>query len=276
MLKKFKYRLPKRQYFQYLALLLVSFILFTSYALMPDDIDISLVLKKRNLQNAFVQNASTPQSIIDSTTANKCQQDSAQTDYYILNGILDTSHQRFLLIGDSMGEYLRLRLNDYCTKNGHTMQSVIWYSSTTESYGTSDTLAHFIQEYKPTYVLITLGSNELFARNIKEKRDSYVKHILEQIGNIPYVWIGPPNWKEDTGINDLIVENVGDGRYFESKKLTFQRGKDHAHPVRSSAFKWMDSIADYLYHDAAHRVTMEFPDKAAGKLPSTVILPPSK
>ena len=295
---KYKYTLPKKNYFQYLALLCLSLVLFTAYALRPDDIDISMVLKKRHLtvpnspaisekpklaarrQNSQIS-PTAPASLgaLDEASVAHSPTDMLYSSCYVpypVQGAVDTTRQRFLLIGDSMGEYLRLRLNDYCNKNGHTMESVIWYSSSTEYFGTCDTLTHFIETYKPTYILLTLGSNELFIKNIKEKREDYVKHILAEVGNIPYIWIGPPNWKEDTGINDLIVENVGAGHYFESKKLSYERGSDHAHPVKSSAYKWMDSIAYYLYNDAAHRVVMEYPDKSVSKIPHTVILSPKR
>lgn len=283
MKRRYKYILPKRNYFQYLALLCLAFVLFTAYALMPDDIRFSVSLKKQKLplslekRNDHVnQNNQKPTAKITKPDTSRMEQSVQCADVFELLGTLDTSHQRFLLIGDSMGEYLRLRLNDYCAKNGHSMKSVIWYSSSTEIYGSCDTLSHFIETYNPTYVLLVLGSNELFIRDIKDKRDAYVKHILAEIGDLPYIWIGPPNWKEDTGINDLIVENVGAGHYFESKRLSYVRGSDHAHPVKSSAYMWMDSIAHYLYHGAAHRVVMEMPDHSISKTPPTVLIPPKR
>ena len=191
---------------------------------------------------------------------------------YFYNRPDTSSGEKILLIGDSMNENLRIRLNDYCIKNGHEMHCVIWYGSTTKQFGTCDTLAHFIRKTGATYVLLTLGANELFIRNIAEKRTGYVKHIIEQMGNLPFVWIGPPNWKDDTGINDLILQHVGPGRYFESKKLSFERKKDGAHPTKSSAFNWMNHIAEYLGNDALHPIAMTPPDTNYNKLPHTTIL----
>lgn len=268
--KRYFKLLPDKRYFQYLGLLLFALVLFIVYAMVPQEL---LALKKAELPDGSQSDVEVAGK---KDTMNQQEQDSIAQNIQEQLAALDTTSQHFLLIGDSMGEYLRIRLNDYCAQNGHTMQTVIWYSSSTEWYGSCDTLSHFIKKYKPTYILLDLGSNELFVRDIKKKREGYVKEILKQIGDIPYVWIGPPNWKEDTGINDLIVEHVGKGRYFESKKLTYKRGKDHAHPVKSSAFQWMDSIADYLYHHADHRVRMEFPTEAPGKIPHTEILQPKR
>lgn len=273
MKRKIKYILPNRHYFQYLGLLIFALLLFTGYALMPDDIDISLVLKKMKLPHSEIAFVNSSDTLARGDTLAD-EADEALLEEKSTADEADTTSQRFLLIGDSMSEFMRLRLNDYCAQNGHTMQTVIWYSSSTEWYGKCDTLAHFIRTYKPTYILLNLGSNELFIKDIKEKRSPYVKRILQQIGDIPYVWIGPPNWKEDTGINEMIVENVGLGHYFESKRLTFERGNDHAHPVPSSAYQWMDSIAVYLANSAAHRIRMDVPDTTAKGRPSTIVISP--
>ena len=239
-------RIP-RSYWGYLALMVVSLMLFSCYAFLCKDTLVSFDLKKMSI---------------------------------VMNSALDDKHPRtdstgkvhFLLIGDSMNEYLRIRLNDYCIANGYDMYCVIWYGATTKQYGTSDTIAYFIKKHEPTYVLLTIGSNELFVRDIIEKRTDYVKHIVKQLGRTPFVWVGPPNWKDDTGINEMIVTNVGESRYFESKKLKYDRYKDGAHPTRESASMWMDSIAVYLSRDAHSPIEMTPPEQKYNKVPHTTIL----
>ena len=44
-------------------------------------------------------------------------------------------NQTILFIGDSMVEGLSRRLGDYSAENGHTLYTVIWYSSSTERWG---------------------------------------------------------------------------------------------------------------------------------------------
>ncbi|MDE5805309.1 MAG: hypothetical protein K2H58_03470, partial [Paramuribaculum sp.] len=101
---------------------------------------------------------------------------------------LDTAAQNILIIGDSMLEGLNPRLAAYAKKNGHTLHSVIWYSSTTKYFGESDTLKVFIKKYNPSFIFLSLGGNELFVRDIIEQRDKFVKKILADIGDIPYLW----------------------------------------------------------------------------------------
>lgn len=255
-------------YWGYLALLVGSLALFSCYAVFSKDTLVSFDLKKMNLAKYMLPD-SIPQDslvLVDTLIVDTPEEDST------LSPTDSTGKVHFLLIGDSMNEYLRIRLNDYCIANGYDMYCVIWYGATTKQYGTSDTIAYFINKHNPTYVLLTIGSNELFVRDIIEKRTDYVKHIVKQLGRVPFVWVGPPNWKEDTGINEMIVANVGESRYFESKKLKYNRYKDGAHPTKESASMWMDSIAVYLQNDALKTIDMTPPDQSYKKVPHTTVL----
>ena len=169
--------------------------------------------------------------------------------------------QNILFIGDSMLEGLTRRFIDYADENGHNLHTVVWYSSSTEIWANSDTLQYFLAQDKPSYVVICLGGNELFVKDI-DKRKEYIKKIVGKIGDIPYVWVGPPNWKEDTGINDAILSVVGDNRFFLSKNLKMERKSDHAHPTYPAAAIWMDTIARWLSSpERQYPVTMKWPEK---------------
>ncbi|MCM1483390.1 MAG: SGNH/GDSL hydrolase family protein [Muribaculaceae bacterium] len=185
---------------------------------------------------------------------------------------LDTASQNILIIGDSMLEGLNPRLAAYAKANGHRLNSVIWYSSSSEYWGTCDTLKVFLKRFNPSFIFISLGGNELFVRDIKAKRDKYVKEFLSQIGDIPYLWIGPPNWKKDTGINELIAENVKPGCFFLSDGMHFDRAKDGAHPTHESAAKWLDSIARWMPEHAAHPIKMKMPAPGVKARPETVVV----
>lgn len=288
--KKQRKRLPAI-YWGYLMLLAVTLTLFSFYALKADDTTFSFELKKMELPSYALAAASGREAVPDSAAPAEAVAESAaehvEQVWADTAAVIKEKHYnypfadepdddscsvRFLLIGDSMNEFLRIRLNDYCIANGYKMHCVIWYGSSTKQYGTCDTLAHFIRKFKPTYVLLTIGANELFIRDIIKHRTPYVQHIINQIGNIPFVWVGPPNWKNDTGINELILSHVGSSRYFESKKLSFKRCSDGAHPTKSSAFNWMDEIASYLSTSALHPVVMNHPDTTYNKIPHTTIL----
>lgn len=180
---------------------------------------------------------------------------------------VDSSAQRILLIGDSMVAGLMHRLQDYAEANGHELKSVIWYTSSTQWYGESDTLRYFIQQSQPTFIIMVLGANELFIRNIAERRSGFVKEIIRQMDTIPFVWAGPPNWKDDTGINDMIETAVGPGRFFLSARLSYERASDGAHPTRQSSAMWMDSIAHWIMHESSYPILLDAPSTPA-KIPA--------
>ena len=184
----------------------------------------------------------------------------------------DTTSKNILIIGDSMLEGLNPRLAAYAEANGHRLNSVIWYSSTSEYWGTCDTLKVFLRRFKPDYIFISLGGNELFVKNIEEKRAAYVRNFLDQIGDIPYLWIGPPNWKEDTGINRLIAKMTKPGCFFLSNGMTFEREKDGAHPTRRSAALWFDSIARWMPTNCARPIKMKRPDDSVKARPERVVV----
>lgn len=266
------------------------FVLLAAYSLYPTEIKIADVKIKQSefketilappaKEVAFIQKDSSVKSTpknqaktISQTTGVILPKDTALVE---ARKALDTTRQSFLFIGDSMLEGLRQRLNDYCKENGHTMNTVIWYSSSSLWYGNCDTISYFIKKHKPTYVLICLGANELFIRNIKKDRANLVAHIVQQVGDLPYVWIGPPNWKADTGINDLIVEYAGKNHYYESKKLKYARSKDGAHPTLGSARIWMDSVAAYIEKESCCPVRLKKPAKVYKGYPSTILLQPN-
>ncbi len=189
---------------------------------------------------------------------------------------MDTTPKSILFIGDSMLEGLSPRMAAYAKANGHKLNSVIWYSSTSETWGSCDTLKYFIRKFHPDFVMVSLGANELFVRNITTKRKKYVANILSQIGTIPHIWIGPPNWKEDTGINELVAQASTPGTFFLTNGMKFDRAKDGAHPTRSSAIVWMDSVVRWNNMHGAHPIKLEIPSESLSRANSTTILQPKK
>ena len=171
----------------------------------------------------------------------------------------DSSAHRILFFGDSMVEGLLRRMNCYAFANGHKMTNVVWYSSTTEIWAQTDTLHYFINKVKPTFVMISLGANEQFIKDAAG-RETSIRQILRELGDTPYVWIGVPAWREDTGINDLTKQIVGKDHYFDSRGLTLQRGRDRMHPTFHAAGLWMDTVAVWMSSsETAHPIRMNKP-----------------
>lgn len=175
----------------------------------------------------------------------------------------DSLPQSLFIFGDSMTFNLALRLAQYAKENGHEIHSVNWDSSNTKIWAESDTLDYYINLYKPTQIFISLGSNELYFKD-PYTRAPFVKTILSKIDTIPYIWIGPPNWKEDTGINDMLQEMCNRGSFFRSAGMEFKRKKDNIHPTRESSAIWIDSIMRWL-PKSAHPFVANVPSDSIKK-----------
>lgn len=182
---------------------------------------------------------------------------------------VDSVPKTILLFGDSMTLNLAHRLSKYAWQNGHNLHSINWDSSNTKIWAETDTLSHYIEKFKPDYIFISLGSNEVYFKN-PDKRMPYVKKILAKIGDIPYVWIGPPNWNEDTKINDMLESTCAPGSFFRSQGMSFKRKKDNIHPTRESSAQWMDSIMRWL-PKSAHPILANLPSDTLKNVPNKVI-----
>lgn len=162
---------------------------------------------------------------------------------------VDSSSHYILLCGDSMTEQMRFAIDAFAKKNGHKLMTCTWYSSSTQIWSESDKLSVLIKEYKPDFIFFTVGSNELFVPQI-DKREKYIQDIIIEADTalVPFIWIGPPNWKDDTGINKLIEKNLGKQRFFYSGgfREKLKRIKDGAHPTREAAELWVDSLSSWV------------------------------
>lgn len=186
----------------------------------------------------------------------------------------DSCPTRILFMGDSMAEGLIRRMADYAEENEYELARVIWYNSTTKLWASSDTLQYFIRKYQPTFFMVCMGGNEQFLKDLSS-REKYIHKIIGTFGNTPFIWIGVPAWKKDTGFNALVQKCVGENRYFDSRKLTLKRGSDHIHPTFGAASLWMDSIASWMQSsDVQHPIRMQPPiKKATRKYPLHLLQP---
>lgn len=252
---------------RFIFILIITFGVLAAYSFSSKTLKIgNIELKKTNIKT-FIMGDTTPQYAFKAIPVK------------IEVPQMDSTSQKILLIGDSMLEQLRWPVRDYCEYNGHQLNTVMWYSSQSKWFGQYDTLKHFINKYKPTYILLVLGANELFVSDIKTRRAGYVKKIISDMDTIPFIWVGPPNWKKDTGINDLILRYAKPGRYYPTYKISlnnpsFGRYNDGAHPLPSAANYWMDELANWIMTKSDYPIILEKPDKKGSMSSNTVILQP--
>lgn len=251
----------KRTYFSFFALLLVAFMLFAGLSFFKDGIEESFGINTATFASDLLSTPDDELELADVVTTDSVSGKAIAT---VERAPLDTTKKNILFIGDSMLERLSPRIAAYAEENEHQMNTVIWYGSSTEVWATSGRAKECIQKYRPDYIIISLGGNELFVNDIIARRTKYVKQIVAEFADIPYVWIGPPNWKKDTGINKMIQSVVPKGNFYLSytPDQHYERAKDGAHPTPASAAKWADRICKWIVEESNNPIVLNLPQKA--------------
>jgi hypothetical protein len=168
----------------------------------------------------------------------------------------DSTHHRILLLGDSEAGGMKNVLNDYCQSNGHKLVATIeWYSATSINFAKADTISKLIARYKPTYIFILFGLNEVLARDAANRR-AMAKLFHKRLRKVPYAWIGPTNWGQDFVVTDAFRAAADSAAFFSSKSLTLPKASDGRHPSLSGYRIWMANIANWLQTSARWKMKM--------------------
>ena len=158
--------------------------------------------------------------------------------------------KKVLFIGDSMTGWMAERLEAYGIENGFEVTTVLWDGSTIAKWASDNRVARQIAKYKPDAVFISLGMNELLEKSPEKRLSGYVASIKKQLGDIPYIWIGPPSWPgKGNGeiLNDWLATALPQGRFYCSTSLNLARqSKTNPHPTKDAIQNWMDKVAEYI------------------------------
>ena len=178
----------------------------------------------------------------------------------------DTCRHNVLIFGDSTLDGVARRFADYARQNGYTMYSSVWYGATLKCWAYTTELPRLIKKVKPTFIIISLGTNDLGYHDIAARGEA-VREIMREIGDIPFIWIGPISLKSvarDPGIVNVIRENVGADRFYDSYHLKLQRFPDGIHPTFEASGHWVDGVARWMSGpEARHPIVMEYPRTTA-------------
>ena len=173
----------------------------------------------------------------------------------------DSTHHRILLLGDSEVGGIKNILNDYCQSNGHKLVATIeWYSATSVNFAKADTISKLIARYKPTYIFVLFGLNEVLARDAANRR-AMAKLFQKRLRKVPYAWIGPTNWGQDFVVTDAFHAAADSAAFFSSKSLVLPKSSDGRHPSLSGYRIWMANIANWLQTSARWKMKMLPPSR---------------
>ena len=135
------------------------------------------------------------------------------------------------------------------------------------SYGPD--LPKLVAHHHPDLVLITLGANEIEIPH-PEDRAKPIKHLVGLLGGRPCVWIAPPLWKPDSGVLEVIRENVAPCRYLDSNLLVHDlpRAHDKIHPSLVGRDIWAKAVFDWLVRERVGSTTQPWAFKPEAEAPA--------
>ena len=160
----------------------------------------------------------------------------------------DSIHKRVLIFGDSTLDGVARRFADYARENNFSLYSAVWYGATVNDWAWTTELPRLMKSVNPNYVIISLGTNDLGYHDLSARAKA-VREIVHEVGNVPFVWIGPISLKvikKDPGVAAMIRENVGADRFYDSYHLKLARLGDGIHPTFAASATWVDSVARWM------------------------------
>ena len=101
--------------------------------------------------------------------------------------------------------------------------------------------AKLLAANEPDLVLVTLGANDaaipspwVLAKHVA----SIARRAAGPDGKRRCIWMGPPMWKKDTGVLDVIANNAAPCAFFDARALSVQRRRDGIHPSDEGGEQW--------------------------------------
>ena len=165
---------------------------------------------------------------------------------------------RVLLIGDSLAVGLAVPLGSLCKDHKLAFQGIGKIGTRIDQWANSADLAAAIEVFKPTVILVSLGTNDAYMMAPPEPADRQAQAFVDLLGRLEgsgaraIVWLEPPTLppaaKGLPGIRALIESGRRRARVsiYASQKLTLPRGPDGIHPVASGYALWAGSLWQWL------------------------------
>jgi hypothetical protein len=188
-----------------------------------------------------------------STTSAKLQLATAIDEMLDAGTAAPLAGKTVLHVGDSMvGGNLGLTkaLEQRFTGEGAKFVRDYKVSESVVSYDKSPKLKDLLAKHHPDIVILTLGTNDVFVPYPASMAGN-VRNIVGRIGARECYWMGPPTWKPDTGIVQVLRDNVAPCKFYDSSSLKLQRAGDGIHPTDRGGAEWATSFWTFFRPVAA-------------------------
>lgn len=167
---------------------------------------------------------------------------------------------RVLLVGDSLAVGLQTPLGALAKEYGIAFQGIGIVGTRIDQWSQSDVLKQTLETFKPTVVLVSLGTNDAYMMappDVYDRQKPYLEQLLtllESASPRAIVWIAPPTLPAAAvslarvraliaSVHTLLRPRVA---VFPSDRLKLARGPDGIHPVASGYAGWAGALWQWL------------------------------
>lgn len=156
---------------------------------------------------------------------------------------------RVLLIGDSMAVGLDPHMRELAGEAGVEAYAGRGITgSRIDQWARSAWLDSELESFRPTLVLVSLGTNdEALSGDAAARQEPFLDELLAKLheSGAEVVWISPPTLPfEGHGVSELIESKVP--FYFPSTSLEIPRSPDNLHPNAAGYAGWSGAIWRWL------------------------------
>lgn len=160
---------------------------------------------------------------------------------------------RILVVGDSFAQGLTPQLRAMAEEAGLPFDSVAVMGTTIRDWAglvatpQSDALEAALLSFRPTIILVSLGTNDEYAGEdfvAREEDDLYA--LVERLsGYGEVVWIGLPELPRESSGAEAMIRDTG-VPYFPSDNLDLPRAPDGLHPTAAGYGSWAGMLWSWL------------------------------
>jgi lysophospholipase L1-like esterase len=162
-----------------------------------------------------------------------------------------TPGSRVLLVGDSLAVGMTPHFAELAKEQRLPLESLALTGSRIDQWAGSQKLAERLATFRPTLVVVSLGTNDEYMQGDAVGRQR--PYLAELVGKVhasgaELAWVGPPTLPKpkSNGIASLIQEHVPREAYFHSETLGIPRGPDKLHPTAVGYAGWAGAIWRWL------------------------------
>lgn len=158
---------------------------------------------------------------------------------------------RLMLVGDSLAVGMAPHFAYLAKKQQVPFDALAKESTRIDQWAGSQVLAEHVASFKPTLVLVSLGTNDAYmVGDVAAKQRPALAGLIAKLtaGGAELAWIGPPQLpkKPNAGLLALLRSAFPSDHYFASETLPIPRGPDSLHPTARGYAGWAGAVWQWL------------------------------